>query len=77
MIPSGKPDPHNPAADMNVVRCYVCDEDVSERKGKKGKEHDKGKDKIQSGLVDLRTEGTGFSAGGVNTVQRSGVAFQC
>ncbi|KAI1772498.1 ENOS interacting protein [Hypoxylon cercidicola] len=69
-------DPHAPAAESERVRCYVCEADLTEKKsGEKGKKKDK--EKIQPGLVELRSEGTGFSAGGANQVQKSGVAFQC
>lgn len=67
-----------------LLLCYVCDADLTDRgddndKSKKKKDKsDKGdKDKIRPGLVDLRCEGTGFSAGGANQVKKSGVAFQC
>ncbi|KAI1479001.1 ENOS interacting protein [Daldinia eschscholtzii] len=73
-------DPHAPAEDSGSLRCYVCEADLTDKKskdggGEKGKKKDK--EKIRPGLVDLRSEGTGFSAGGVNQVQKSGVAFQC
>jgi len=81
MRPTGH-DPHadEPGADPNAVRCYVCDGDVTERSetGKKAAKAAKAeKDKIKPGLVELRREGTGFSAGGTNQVQKSGVSFQC
>lgn len=73
-------DPH--ATEPDVLRCYVCDTDLTERgggsreEGIKGKKRDK--DKIRPGLVELRSEGTGFSAGGANQVRKNGVAaFQC
>ena len=72
-------DPHADAKDVHeadTVRCYVCDEDVTDRPGKRGSEK-KEKDKIRPGLVDLKSEGTGFSAGGTNEVKRTGTAFQC
>lgn len=78
MKPSGHADPHaNPedAEDPNTIRCYVCDTDVTERPAKKSEKKDK--DKIRPGLVELKSDGTGFSAGGVNEVKRSGTAFQC
>ncbi|KAG6365128.1 hypothetical protein INS49_006735 [Diaporthe citri] len=78
MKPSGH-DPHADPADAkhaNAVRCYVCDEDVTERPAKKGGDK-KEKDKIRPGVVELKSDGTGFSAGGTNEVKRSGNAFQC
>ncbi|KAL8727018.1 MAG: hypothetical protein Q9166_006316 [cf. Caloplaca sp. 2 TL-2023] len=83
------PDPHAENADAGIdgakVRCYVCETDLTEqdrkknkkdkeRKGKDGKE-DKGLPK--RGLVELRSEGTGFAGGGKNIAKREGVAFQC
>ncbi|KAI1805802.1 ENOS interacting protein [Daldinia bambusicola] len=82
MRPSRHHDPHASAEGSEGLRCYVCEADLTDRKskskdesGEKGKKKDK--EKIRPGLVDLRSEGTGFSAGGVNQVQKSGVAFQC
>ncbi|OTA95117.1 hypothetical protein M434DRAFT_10029 [Hypoxylon sp. CO27-5] len=75
-------DPHASASEAEKIRCYVCEADLTEKSsngndggGEKGKKKDK--EKIRPGLVELRSEGTGFSAGGVNQVQKSGVAFQC
>ncbi|KAL8370216.1 hypothetical protein RB595_000552 [Gaeumannomyces hyphopodioides] len=73
MTPTGRIDPHAPGADPNEVRCFVCDADVTERNP--SDKHKK--DKAAPGLVELRSEGTGFSAGGVNQVKKLGVAFQC
>ncbi|KAH6661376.1 hypothetical protein BKA67DRAFT_654495 [Truncatella angustata] len=80
MRPTGHHDPHADDFDPESLRCYVCDADLVDKKpakdkGEKSKKKDK--EKIKPGLVDLRSEGTGFSAGGVNQVQKSGVAFQC
>jgi nitric oxide synthase-interacting protein len=65
-----------------TIRCYVCQEDITPgRKVKRKKDEGKdGKDKetkIERGLVELSTEGTGFAGGGKNMVKREGVAFQC
>jgi len=84
-------DPHAPidgasdggggGAGPPLLLCYVCDADLTDRgddndKSKRKKEKGE-KDEIRPGLVDLRCEGTGFSAGGANQVKKSGVAFQC
>ncbi|KAL2016286.1 hypothetical protein VTK56DRAFT_3914 [Thermocarpiscus australiensis] len=59
------------------VRCYVCDADLAE-KNESGKKSGKGeKERIRPGLVELRREGTGFSAGGNNQVKKDAVTFQC
>ncbi len=76
-------DPHAAPGTTGRVRCYVCDADLggdeSEKKQKKDRKDKKEKkrEKIRPGLVDLRSEGTGFSAGGASEVKKSGVAFQC
>jgi nitric oxide synthase-interacting protein len=84
MMASKAFDPH--AEEQGVVRCYVCEEDVTERPLEKGKEKRKdgkeGKDgkekeRIKPGLVEIKSEGTGFSGAGSNMVVRDGVAFQC
>ncbi|ORY69905.1 uncharacterized protein BCR38DRAFT_471319 [Pseudomassariella vexata] len=79
MRSSGHHDPHAEDYDPESLRCYVCDADLVDKKSndKGGKSKKKDKYKVKPGLVELRSEGTGFSAGGANQVQRSGVAFQC
>jgi nitric oxide synthase-interacting protein len=74
MKPTGHHDPHAPHVDPDSVQCYVCEAVLTDKGGKKEKE---GKEKIRPGLVEIRREGTGFSAGGSNQVQKNGVAFQC
>lgn len=71
-------DAHDTAPEPETVHCYVCDADLTTapevREGKKKK-----KEKEQAprpGLVDIRSEGTGFASGGKAMVKRDGVAFQ-
>lgn len=72
-------DAHDESAEVGVVRCYVCQADVTQRKKakKEGKEGKEEKEKIRPGLVEISSEGTGFAGGGKNMVKRKGVAFQC
>ncbi|KAK6834274.1 hypothetical protein PG990_000903 [Apiospora arundinis] len=79
MRPSGHHDPHAENVDPEGLRCYVCEADLVDRGAGNGEKKNKKKEKerIAPGLVELRSEGTGFSAGGANQVQKSGVAFQC
>ena len=80
---TGPPDPHASPTHQDEKRgisCYVCESDLSgpnvkARDGEKHTKPDKGA--VKPGLVDLRSEGTGFAGGGNNMAQRSGVAFQC
>nr|POE59311.1 nitric oxide synthase-interacting protein [Quercus suber] len=65
-----------------MVRCYVCQEDVTPRQRLKRKKDgdESGKKKqsdIDRGLVELCSDGTGFAGGGKNMVKKLGVAFQC
>lgn len=54
----------------------MCDGDLTDKPGKKeGSKADK--EKIKPGLVELRREGTGFSASGANQVKKDLVNFQC
>lgn len=62
------------------IRCYVCSEDVTPgRRQNVKKKKDGGKaESIESGLVEISSDGTGFAGGGKsNMVKKDGVAFQC
>ncbi|KAI1164208.1 hypothetical protein F5B18DRAFT_650923 [Nemania serpens] len=78
-----KPNGHDPhATEPEALRCYVCDIDLADHGGGSHEENQKGKKKdkerIRPGLVELRSEGTGYSARGANQVRKNGVAaFQC
>jgi len=70
-------DPHAPDSDPDAVRCYVCEASLREERPSGGK-RDKGeREKIKPGLVELRREGTGFSASGTNQIKKEGTSFQC
>lgn len=60
------------AAAETPVGCFVCDTPLAFAADK-----DAPKSALPSGMIALRSEGTGFSARGGNTVERSNVAFQC
>ena len=70
---------HDAEHDENV-RCYVCQEDITAgkkvRRKKDGESAEK-ETKIERGLVELSSDGTGFAGGGKNMVKKDGVAFQC
>ncbi|KAL2122973.1 hypothetical protein VTJ04DRAFT_3428 [Mycothermus thermophilus] len=89
MRPSSK---KNGGGGGESIRCYVCDANLTEtadpetessssKKKKEGHHHhrhkEKDKERIRPGLVELRREGTGFSAGGVSEVKKEGVGFRC
>lgn len=57
------------------VLCYVCEADLTEKKDSSKKEGKAEKEKIRPGLVELRREGTGFSAGGNSQVKKNAVTF--
>ncbi|KIW02356.1 uncharacterized protein PV09_06178 [Verruconis gallopava] len=91
MKPVMTPDPHNPGMEHGVIRCYVCEtnlttedeqskpnkEDSETGKKAKKKKRDVENEYIKRGLVELKSEGTGFAGGGKNIVEKSGIAFQC
>ncbi len=77
-------DAHDGAPEPEGVHCYVCDADLTrlpDGKGKSGKEKEGKKakkdcDRVKPGLVEIRSEGTGFAGGGKAMVRREGIAFQ-
>ena len=77
------PDPHASPQEQGArdqVLCYVCETDLSTtalKANDNGKSIKADKVNVKPGLVELRTEGTGFAGGGNNMAQRKGVAFQC
>jgi nitric oxide synthase-interacting protein len=73
-------DAHDDGPEPESIHCYVCDADLSTVPGatdKEGKSKRKDKEKgPKPGLVEIRSEGTGFAGGGKAMVKRDGVAFQ-
>lgn len=73
-------DAHDQGPDPATVHCYVCDADLTtipETKEKHGGKKRKDKEKVpKPGLVEIRSEGTGYASGGKSLVKREGVAFQ-
>ncbi|KAF2875350.1 zinc finger-containing protein [Massariosphaeria phaeospora] len=70
-------DAHDRDPEPESVHCFVCDADLSPPNEKQGKKHKKDKERgPKPGLVEIRSEGTGFVSGGKNMVKREGVAFQ-
>ncbi|KPM46212.1 hypothetical protein AK830_g306 [Neonectria ditissima] len=70
MIPPGK---KASSEDEPPTSCYVCDVPLSSKQQKR----DAAQGDSIPGLIMLRSEGTGFSARGTSTVERTGIAFQC
>ncbi|KAF4331657.1 RING finger domain protein [Fusarium beomiforme] len=70
MIPSSK---KISSDDVPPLACYVCDIPLTS----KSQKSDATPGTSIPGLIALQSEGTGFSAHGGNTVERSSVAFQC
>ncbi|KAH5359033.1 hypothetical protein HBI49_141620 [Parastagonospora nodorum] len=68
-------DAHDSAPEPETVHCYVCDADLTTVPETKKTKKDKEKGP-KPGLVEIRSEGTGFASGGKAMVKREGVAFQ-
>lgn len=84
MKPAKGPDPHAAAngepMEEDLVRCYVCEQDLGSRGSKKPKAGKDGKTserESRPGLVELSSEGTGFASSGKSVTKREGVVFQC
>ena len=77
------PDPHASAAeqlDRNRILCYVCETDITGKGAvvdSEGKVTRRKEREGKLGLVEIKSEGTGFAGGGKNMATRHGVAFQC
>lgn len=66
-------DPHD--TESNAQRCLVCNLELSKkRSGDRSKVYAV---EPGSGMLELRSGGTGFSAGGLNEVKKTGTSFQC
>ncbi|KUL89852.1 hypothetical protein ZTR_02908 [Talaromyces verruculosus] len=82
MTPETTADPHrtNKAdgeAEIGRILCYVCETDITPTKSSKNKHKEEENNKIRPGLVEIKSEGTGFAKGGSNMAKKQGVAFQC
>lgn len=73
MSPAKAPvDAHGPAGEDHLT-CYVCDTDLcGTHNGNDGE-----KSALRAGVVEIKSEGTGFAGAGTNMATRQGVAFQC
>ncbi|KAL6894939.1 hypothetical protein GGI43DRAFT_124093 [Trichoderma evansii] len=72
LLPSGK---HPKEEDESPIACFVCSTPVAV--STKPVKTSSSKDALPTGLIKLKSEGTGFSARGSRTVEKSSVAFQC
>jgi nitric oxide synthase-interacting protein len=86
MTPETTIDPHRTngaeeEAEIGRMLCYVCETDITpvnkHAKSSKGKHKEEKNNKIRPGLVEIKSEGTGFAKGGSNMAKKQGVAFQC
>jgi nitric oxide synthase-interacting protein len=77
MTPGKVADPHALEQEAEKVRCYVCETDLTEVRGKTAKAERGERERVKPGLVEIKSEGTGFASGGTNKVEKVGLAFQC
>ena len=61
-------------ADDHLIACYVCNAPIKSTPSSAVLDST---DALPSGLVALKSEGTGFSARGNGQVKRTDVAFKC
>lgn len=73
LLPSEKQ--QSKAEAESPIACFVCSTPVAV--STKPVKTASSKDALPTGLVKLKSEGTGFSARGSRTVEKSSVAFQC
>lgn len=89
MMPPSKPNEHDTDPQLHKMRCYVCETDLSDNNSGRPQKDDKSttnmssksqkkkKSKLKPGVIEIKTEGTGFAGSGKNVVKKAGVAFQC
>ncbi|KAI6247219.1 E3 ubiquitin-protein ligase CSU1 [Erysiphe necator] len=67
---------------LDTIFCFVCNTDiygedkVTQKRGNKNSKKEYSEN-THCALIEIRCEGTGFASGGVSTVEKSGVVFQC
>ncbi|KAL7808433.1 hypothetical protein V8C26DRAFT_297885 [Trichoderma gracile] len=76
LLPSAKAQAANAEEEAaSHIACFVCSAPVAVTS--KPVKVSSPKDPLPTGLIRLKSEGTGFSARGSRTVEKSSVAFQC
>lgn len=70
MVPTKK---QSSSESQPPITCYVCDTPLSTKTSK----DESSQSSSIPGLVALKSDGTGFSARGSSTVEKSTVSFQC
>lgn len=72
LIPSKKDKKGHPEDAGAIINCFVCDKPIAVDSADESAKH-----RLPVGLVALKSEGTGFSARGTSTVEKSITSFQC